>query len=450
MIRTAAQLRADALTIWQAGVEAVLPSRLVPEYVNVEDGWLALGDEAITLDDVRRIAVVGAGKASGAMAAALEAALGVDVLRAKLAASCVNVPEGARPATELIDVSEVRPAGANEPTAAAAAGAEEMLRIVGALGPDDLCLCLISGGGSALLPAPVDGITLGDKLELTRALSAGGATIHELNSVRRALSRVKGGGLARACGAGRLAALILSDVPGDDLATIASGPTVMDGGERGDAADVLRRYGLDGTAAGVRALEVVERLRRAENPAAKCRVTNVLIGNNATAVDGAGVAAERLGYSHAMISAREPEGDVRGVAGRLVDMAVHMRSHEGPDCLISGGEPTVTLAPPELRGMGGRNQQLCLEARAMLDDWRGLALVSGGSDGEDGPTDAAGALIDEVIVARAAGAGLTSADATEALARNDAYRYFERCGGLLITGATHTNVGDLRVITVSR
>lgn len=428
----------------------MLPARLVPECVHVEDGWLALGDEAIALSDVRRIAVVGAGKASGAMAAALEAALGVDVLRAKLVASRVNVPEGARPATEVIDVREVRPAGANEPTEAAAAGAEEMLRIVGSLGPEDLCLCLISGGGSALLPAPVEGISLADKLELTRVLSACGATIHELNTVRRALSRVKGGGLARACGAGRLAALILSDVPGDDLATIASGPTVVDGAERGDAAEVLRRFGLDTTAAGSRALAVIERASRATKAAVTSRVTNLLIGNNATAVDGAGVMAERLGYSHAMIAAREPEGDVRGVAERLVEMAMHMRSHEGPDCLISGGEPTVTLAPAERRGMGGRNQQLCLEARAMLEDWRGLALVSGGTDGEDGPTDAAGALIDEGIVAHAAAAGMTAADAAKAIADNDAYRYFERCGGLLVTGATHTNVGDLRVVTVSR
>jgi glycerate-2-kinase len=179
-----------------------------------------------------------------------------------------------------------------------------------------------------------------------------------------------------------------------------------------------------------------------------CRVTNVIIGNNATAVDAAGIEAERLGYSHAMTSANRPEGLVDEVAHGLVAMARRMREDaSGPDCLISGGEPTVKLAPSSTRGRGGRNQQLCLAALAELSDWRGLALLSGGTDGEDGPTDAAGALVDEGIAAEVKRLGLNPRDY---LARNDAYTFFEAAGGLLKTGPTHTNVCDLRVLTVGR
>jgi glycerate-2-kinase len=212
------------------------------------------------------------------------------------------------------------------------------------------------------------------------------------------------------------------------------------------AIQVLERFRLDSTPAGQQAIRVLRRRRR-DAPPPECSVTNLLIGNNAAAVDGAGVEAERRGYSHAMTSARRPEGSAEEVARHLVEMAERMRGSDGPDCLISGGEPTVTLAPLERRGLGGRNQQLCLAALGALADWRGLALVSGGTDGEDGPTDAAGAWIDEDVAKAAVARGL---DAGDYLARNDAYRFFERAGGLLKSGPTHTNVADLRVVTVSR
>ncbi len=336
----------------------------------------------------------------------------------------------------------------NEPTPEGVAGTAEILRRVESLSADDVCFVLLSGGGSALLPAPVDGISLADKLAVTRQLSAAGANIAELNTVRKQLSRTKGGGLARACRAGRMYTLVISDVPGDPLDTIASGPTVPDGANADDALAVLARFGERGAwpAAVLAHLE-----RRLPRPAAPtCRVENLIIGNNALAVDAAGAEAERLGYSHAMQSAPGPEGAAEDVGRHLARLGLGMLAGPGPDCLISGGEPVVTLAPLERRGKGGRNQQLVLAAAEMLlaqGRAGGVALVSGGTDGEDGPTDAAGAVVDGDVLARAAAAGL---DASDFLARNDAYHYFSATGGLLQTGPTDTNVCDVRVVAVER
>jgi len=223
MSRTAEQLRDDALAIWQAGLNAVRSERLIRDHVRVEGSTLQLGDEQLDLDGIGRIAVVGAGKAGTGMAVALQESLGQTVLEPKQVTGCVNVPGDCWRDLSPIHLHAARPAGVNEPTAEGVAGAERILELVGSLDSDDLCICLISGGGSALLPAPAEGIELADKLAITRHLSASGADIAELNAVRRRLSRIKGGGLARACRAGRLVALIISDVLGDPLEMIASG-----------------------------------------------------------------------------------------------------------------------------------------------------------------------------------------------------------------------------------
>ena len=219
------------------------------------------------------------------------------------------------------------------------------------------------------MPAPVEGVSLADKTSLTKHLSAAGANIQELNTVRKHLSRIKGGGLARACQAGRLITLIISDVIGDPLDVIASGPTVEDSSSPQQALAILER--LD--PARIVAASIYRHL---ENAAAqsnlsgkqpiRCEVTNLVIGNNALAVDAAGIEAERRGYSHAMQAATKLEGPTEEVGVHLAEMALSMKSTTGPDCLITGGEPTVRLAPPEIRGKGGRNQQLVLAALERL------------------------------------------------------------------------------------
>lgn len=443
MRRTAEQLRQDALQIWQAGVDAVKPSVLIPQFVGVDGDLLFIGDEEFDLRKIEKICVVGAGKAGGEMADALEAALGVKMLREKQVSGWVNVPADCVRPTQGITLHAARPAGVNEPTAEGVTGTKEILRRVSQLGPRDLCICLISGGGSALLPAPVDGLDLETKLQLTREIAARGGNIAELNTVRRELSRVKGGGLAAACRAGHLVSLILSDVPGDNLATIASGPTVPREPTPGAAIEVLAKLGLASHPAGQKAIEILRRPRPKQQVG--CRVTNILIGNNATAVDAAGIQAEKLGYSHAMISAHEPEGPIEEVAAKLAEMAVRMREQSGPDCLISGGEPVMKLCDASVRGLGGRNQQLALTMLDQITDWQGLAFVSGGTDGEDGPTDAAGGFVDELIAERARKLNI---DLGDHLVRNDAYHALEQLGALIKTGPTHTNVGDIRVITV--
>ena len=319
------RLRDDALRIWQAGLEAVRSERLTKQAVRVVGNCLLVGDEeSIDLKPIGRIAVVGAGKAGAGMAEALEAALGPKWIADKCLSGCVNVPADCMRPLERIHLHAARPPGHNEPTAEGVAGAEQILRLVGSLSAPDLCIALISGGGSALLPAPVEGISLDDKLTVTRYLSAAGADIQQLNTVRKQLSRIKGGGLARACRAGRLIALIISDVPGDPLDVIASGLTVEDCSIPQEALVVLEKFDPDRAAIPLTVYDYLSREALTPHPRplshkgrgvkedasgamnVACRVTNVVIGNNATAVDAAGAEAERLGYSHAMVSATKP------------------------------------------------------------------------------------------------------------------------------------------------
>jgi hydroxypyruvate reductase len=451
MPRSKADLRADAERIWWAGVAAVAPSRLVPQCVRVDGDILQVGDDAIDLRGDGRIAVVGGGKAAGAMAVALELALGPGVLAEKQVTGWVNVPADCVVPTARIHLHPGRPAGINEPRPEGVHGTRKILELVESLGPNDLCFCLLSGGASALLAAPLPGVALEDKIRLTQRLTAAGADIQQLNTVRSQLSAVKAGGLARACRAGRLVTLIISDVPGDPLEVIASGPTVEGTATPDDALDVLQQLKMIDAPD----VEAVVAFLRRQSTAVRAalastrttRVTNVVIGNNAVAVDAAGLEAERLGYSHAMISSTRLEGPAEEVGRHMALVARRMRREPGPDCLISGGEPTVSLVDQSIRGQGGRNQQLALAALAELGDCGGIALLAGGTDGEDGPTDAAGAVVTAAVVAAARRQQL---DAADSLRRNDAYTFFAAAGGLFQTGPTQTNVGDLRVVVVAR
>jgi len=437
------------MRIWQAGVDAVRSERLVKEALRVEGSTLLVGEEPLELDAVRRVVVVGAGKAGAGMAAAVEDVLGPEWIEKKQLAGWVNVPGDCVRELRRIHLHAARPPGVNEPRPEGAAGSREILRLVESLGPEDLCLCLISGGGSALMPSPVEGITLQDKLTVTRYLSAAGANIEQLNTVRKQLSRIKGGGLMRACRAGRLVSLIISDVLGDPLDVIASGPTVEDTSTPRAALEVLDAFAARNVEIRPEVFEYLEAKQDVEPPKPTCRVTNLIIGNNATAVDAAGMEAERLGYSHAMVSEQKSEGPAEDVGRHLAEMALSMRDRPGPNCLVSGGEPVVTLVDESRRGSGGRNQQLVLAALQRLadDGAQRIALISGGTDGEDGPTDAAGAILDAAILASALERNLDPADY---LGRNDAYHFFQPLGALIKTGPTHTNVCDVRVVLVDR
>ncbi len=461
-------LRQDAVEIWNAGVDAVRAEGLVHREVSVDGDRLIIGAQQWKRCDFDRVLVVGAGKAGAAMTCGLIASLG-DWLPVS---GWVNVPEGTEVPTIIhgkkfsgnVHLHPARPAGINEPTAEGVIGTQQIIQKVSDAGERDLCIALISGGGSALMPAPHPKISLADKLEVTRFLSSAGADITELNTVRKHLSRIKGGGLLMACQAAELITLVLSDVLGDPLDLIASGPTVIDSSTPTEALEILERYDLKKClpASVCQALrlemESASRQPEVQAEASKvCRHTTLVIGNNAIAVDEAGIVAERRGYNHVMQSARQCEGAAEDVGCRLAKMALHMLRAESKmhhnDCLITGGEPTVKLVPEAIRGLGGRNQQLVLSAYQTLlasdlseQEWRGLCLLSGGTDGEDGPTDAAGAILDNEVHQNARRQQLKP---DEYLQRNDAYRFFEQTGGLLKTGPTGTNVCDVRVLVVN-
>lgn len=450
-------LRRHAETIWRAGVRAVDSGRLIREAVRRRGSVLTIDGETIDLGSIGRVAVVGGGKAGAGMAAALEDVLGPDLVAEKVT-GWVNVPADCLRPTHAIHLHSARPAGVNEPIAAGVAGSEQILRIVSDLGEDDLCVVLLSGGGSALLPAPTDNITLDDKLRVTRLLMGSGATIHELNCVRKHLSRIKGGGLARACRAGRRVSLIISDVIGDRLDVIASGPTVVDSSTAADALAVLRKYAgtPDDIPAVVRQLlerpqGVSSTIESNGDRARRLDMHNVIIGNNATALHAAAETAAELGYSVQSLGS-ENNGEARDVGRELAQRCLAIRqassAADAPVCLLSGGEPVVHLVPTDRPRKGGRNQELVLAGLIRLRDagLKRIVLLSGGTDGEDGPTDAAGAIADQSVLDRAKSLRLNPG---EFLAINNSYPFFDQTGGLLRTGPTHTNVMDLRVAIVA-
>lgn len=456
MSRSFLDLRADALQIWRAGLDAVRSEQLVRDHLRVQERHLVFGErgdeqESIDLDRVRRIAVIGAGKAGAGMAAAVEETLGPTLIEEKRLIGWINVPADCIRPLQRIHLHPARPAGRNEPTPEGVEGSELILQIVADLGPEDLCISLISGGGSALLPSPIDGISLADKLAVTKFLSAAGADIIELNTVRKQLSRIKGGGLARACNAGRMISLIISDVPGDPLDLIGSGPTVLDPSTPQDALRILDKFKAREFSISNAVFDVLEQRSQQFSREFRIqgRVTNLLIGNNATAVHAAADEAKQLGYHAVPSSSAEPDGAAEEMGLKLARYATLPEKTNWPHrlCYISGGECTVKLLPESERGKGGRNQQTALAALIELKkhDAQNCVVLSGGTDGEDGPTDAAGALVDRAVIEAADNRNL---DAADYLRRNDAYHFFEPLDALIKTGPTHTNVCDLRVVLV--
>jgi hydroxypyruvate reductase/glycerate 2-kinase len=444
--------RADAERIWRAGVDAVRPERCLPE------GLAAAAARMPPLASFEHILVVGAGKAGAAMSQALEAALvhhGIDL---GCVNGWVNVPDDTVVPLAAIHLHPARPTGINHPTDAAFQGTLAILDLVANAGPRDLLVCLISGGGSALLCAPVPGLTLADKQAVTRLLLASGASIQEMNAVRKHLSQVKGGGLARrfferGARGRRLLSLLISDVIGDPLDVIASGPTCADPTTFADALAVLTKYQLTDhvPATALAYLQRGQAGREAETLKAEpCGengaplVFHEIIATNDRALAAAAAQAQALGFT-VHNDGSTVAGDTAAYAAQITAQVRRLR--EGglarPLCLLSGGETTVSLGPNP--GEGGRNQEFVLALLTDLgeEDMRGVTALSGGTDGEDGPTDAAGAVADAALVGTARARGL---DPWAALARHDAYPFFDAVGGLLKTGLTSTNVMDLRVV----
>ncbi len=438
---TLEMLKQHAREIFCAGVAAADPQQAVSGALTLEKGHLRVGVTTVALTAGARIHLLAAGKAAGPMAAAAEGVLG-----ARLGSGLAVTKYGHHWPLQRVRLLE---AGHPYPDANGLAATEEVKALLNGAGPDDLILCLISGGASALLPAPAPGISLEEKLAATRLLLACGATIQEINCVRKHLSTIKGGGLARMAAPRRMLTLILSDVVGDPLDVIASGPTVPDPTSFADALQVVARYGLEEQLPAA----VREYLRRGAQgleeetpkPGESCFAGNLvqLVGSNALSIAAAASAAARLGYQSLVLTS-SLTGETREVAavhaaiGR--ELVAGGRPVRPPACVLSGGETTVTLRG---NGRGGRNQEFALAAALGIEGVDNLVILSGGTDGTDGPTDAAGALADGTTLERARRLGL---DVREHLANNDAYPLFAALGDLLMTGPTNTNVMDLQVI----
>ncbi|MGW8266209.1 MAG: glycerate kinase type-2 family protein [Longimicrobiales bacterium] len=437
-------LRRHAEDIFQAGLKAADAGEAVAHQLSVEGGRLLVGGEPYSLGGRGRIRVVGMGKASAAMAGPLEEALGD-----RLDSGLLLVKYGHGLPLRRIRVLE---AGHPIPDERGEKGTIALLRLLDGGEPDDLVFCLISGGGSALSPAPAPGITLEEKGAVTRLLLGSGATIHQVNTIRKHLSRIKGGRLAQRAHPARIVSLILSDVVGDDLATIASGPTVPDVGTFRDCLRILEEREIRNRAP-LSVLAYLESGARGEVPETPkpgdptlATVRNLIVGSNRMALEAAGKRAKDLGYETLLLSGLE-EGEAKEVA--LAHVALARRILEGregvsrPACILTGGETTVTIQGP---GKGGRNQEFALAAAVELAGTDEVVVLSAGTDGTDGPTDAAGAVADNTSVARGRAAGM---DARAFLDRNDSYHFFRPLGDLLKTGPTFTNVMDLRIVLVS-
>ncbi|WP_013629749.1 glycerate kinase type-2 family protein [Rubinisphaera brasiliensis] len=436
-----------ASRIWKAGVEAVDSTRLVREAIEWTEQEQTIAGMPLPMETASRLIVVGAGKAGAGMARGVEEAIPPAWAATRLN-GWVNVPADCLPDEPLkaITLHAARPAGLNEPTEAGVLGTEKILQLVQGASQDDVCLVLISGGGSALLPAPVTGVSLEQKADLTRQLARAGATIEELNAVRRSLSQVKGGGLLRACRAGRLITLIISDVVGDPLETIASGPTIPVHPAPGEAVSILEKLlGADVA----NQFAPFMKLPSAENEV-RCEYRNILLGSNQTALNAAAKHAETAGWAVESLGDR-CVGTATDFSVSLINRACqHVQNSSRPLCLLAGGETTVPMQPGIKPGKGGRNQEVALvairELEKLPEEVRSrITLLAGGTDGEDGPTDAAGGFADTAAMRSLKQNGV-NLDA--ALVAHDSYPVLKSCGALWQTGPTHTNVMDLTVVLV--
>ena len=427
-------MRSEAEEIFMSAVAAVNPYEAVRRFVRANGDRLFLGPGQrpvieIELSGYERILLVGGGKATAPMARAVEELLGQRLKR-----GIITVKHGFG---EQLSVTEVVEANHPLPDRRGVEGTAKILDLLKSAGERDLIFSLISGGGSALLVHPAGGISLEDMQNLTRSLLECGASIDEINTLRKHISSVKGGEMARAAAPATIVNLMLSDVVGDSMDVIASGPFVPDTSTFGDAINILNKYGLNEIPPAIRSrLEQGMKGSIPETPKTGDpsfdRVHNLIIGSNIMALEAAEEKARSLGYNTLILSSMI-EGETREVArvhvGILKEMMKTGRPIPCPGCLISGGETTVTIRG---KGLGGRNQEFCLASALELDGLsQRVAVLSGGTDGDDGPTKAAGAIVDSLTVTRGKEAGMAASDFLD---DNDAYHFFEKTGDLLITG----------------
>jgi glycerate 2-kinase len=445
-MRSLARLRADAPRIWKAALRSVDPEVAVRSQVSRRGDRLRVGGHSYDLRNAGRVWVIAIGKAAAPMGRALERILGP-----RLAGGIAVTKYGhGLPLVRL----EVIEAGHPVPDSKGVEASERIRRLVETeIAPGDLVLAPMSGGGSALVVAPAAGVTLENKIACTELLLACGASIHEINAIRKHLSWLKGGGLALLLRRATAVSLMLSDVVGDDPATIASGPLAADPTTFADCLAALERYGiLEKVPPAVRLrFEAGSRGEIAETPKPGAlvfrRTQHVLVGSNAVACSAALREARRLRYRSLVITSRL-EGDTAEAArfhcAIAAEIALRRRPLAAPACVLSGGETTVKLRGS---GKGGRNQEFALRCVEELARIPAPCLVcSIGTDGTDGPTDAAGALADSRTAARAREIGPQFLQS--ALDENDSYHFFARLGDLVVTGPTRTNVVDLHIVLV--
>jgi glycerate 2-kinase len=436
-------LQQDALEILNKGLKAVDPKEALLRHLKMDGDVLRAGEKSFNLEDIGRVIVIGAGKAGASMAAGIE-----EILGDRVAGGMVVTKYGYTAGTCKVVVKEANHPIPDQAGVDATAG---MLELLNGLTPRDLVICLISGGGSALLIQPAEGITLSDKQAMTDLLLKCGAEIGEINAVRKHLSKVKGGMLARLVYPAQVLGLILSDVIGDPLDVIASGPMSPDSSTFARCMEVIDKYKLGSSIPPA----VRERLEKGaageleETPKSAdpvfAGVHPDIIGSNYLALQGAAKAAARLGYN-SLILTSFLQGEAREAARAISALAREVK-HSGqplapPCCLILGGETTVTIHG---EGLGGRNQELALAAALDIEGMKGVLILSAGTDGTDGPTDAAGAFVTGDTIKKAAQKGIFPMNY---LNNNDSYHFFEALGDLIKTGPTNTNVMDLILVMV--
>jgi glycerate-2-kinase len=432
-----------ALSSLEYALKAVDPKQIIRSKILLKNSKLLVDSYTFKLNNFKNIYVVGGGKASGSMAEALEQILG-----SRIKDGIVNVPYGYTQKTEIIRLHE---ASHPIPDKAGVEGTQGIIDLVETAKENDLVICLISGGGSSLMPLPREGISLADKKKITDMLLKSGATINEINTVRKHISNIKGGWLAKRTYPATILNLILSDVIGDPLEFIASGPTVPDSTTFKDAKRVLKKYSLwEKAPASIRkVLSDGDKGLISETPkpddAIFRKVFNVVVGNNRTASLAAYNYLKSQGLNTLLLTTTL-EGEARHVgvmmASIIQEIYVSKNPLRNPAAIVAGGETTVTVIG---NGIGGRNQELALAAIPKIKGINGAVLAAMSTDGVDGPTDAAGAIIDGKSLERASKRGLVS---EEYLAENDSYNFFLKMEDLIFTGQTGTNVNDVCVMVV--